>query len=130
MKQKWKIILINIIILGGVCNMFFDPVLPTDEYGIEEYLITEDTIVINGFITHSGKKFIKYTYKFADGNLYVKIYGSMITPFDTHGVNTSGRFDIEIDKHQFGEEIETIYFQGFTRRDIKQKAIITVKLDM
>jgi len=116
--KKCIIGLITIIILGGVYSMLFGSnALSTSTYIIVDKSDKEDTIILEGTIVNSSMKFKRYSYKFKEGNLYIEVYGSAITPFDKHGVETSGDFQVVIDRYQFEEEIENIYSQGGRKND-------------
>jgi len=114
-------ILIAIIILGGVYNMLFiSNGLETSKYSIVNKIFEEDKIILEGGIVNSSMKCKGYSYKFKDGNLYIEVYGSIITPFDKRGIDRSGDFKIVIDRNEFDEEIENIYFQGNRKKDRKK----------
>jgi len=115
------VVLLTIIILGGTCNMFFiSRALSTNLYVIVDKFYEEDTIVLEGRIINSSMKYKGYSYKLKEGDLYIEVYGSGITPFDKPGIGTSGRFRVVIDRRQFEEDIENIYFQGNKKKDRKK----------
>lgn len=113
-------ILISIVIIVGVCIISsFSRGLETTQYKLTDKVITEDTIILEGEMHNDLMKYTKYTYRFENGNLYVRIHGSLNTIFDRTREERSGEFKIEFDVHQFDKQVENIYFQGRMKNDLR-----------
>ena len=87
--------------------------LGTSDCGIEKTFVAEQKLHLQGHISGSGTKFIKYKVEKSGDKIFIAIYGRYITDFDTI---TSGRIDIWQD---IPDDINAIYLRGDTGDDLK-----------
>lgn len=103
--KKSKIILIGIlfvilITIGGfgMKSFFIGEVIRPGAIGLINTSVRNDSVQVSGtFVLESSKAYKDYSYRIDGNNLYIKIYGVLVSPFHRYGsfnINIKGDFSI------------------------------------
>lgn len=109
MKKLMAIILIVIvcvIIAVFVIRSGGNRSISYEEIAIDDISLSENSLELNGSILASAKNYKHYKYVIIDENLYITMYGGLVTK-----ANSNGEFNIVIDDVEM-KKVNSIYLKN------------------